>query len=268
MKELYMIKIGGGSITDQSKPRTAKRGEIARLLSEIYEAKKKKDFDVIIGHGSGSFGHVTAKEYRVNEGLVNDNSKKGAILTKVVASELNFIVIDEAIKLEIPIFPFFPSSFTLANGKKLDTGFVDHIKSAMNSGFIPLVHGDVVIDSKQGVVIASTEEVMRFISTKIQPNKIILATDVDGIYDKDPTKYNDAKMINTVTGSNINEVLSGTGEAHKIDVTGGMKAKISLIYEIVSRVNGVGYIVNATKPGVVSKALLEEKNLRCTIIKP
>jgi isopentenyl phosphate kinase len=267
MKELYMIKIGGGSITDPDKPRTAKRDEIARLLSEIYEAKQKKDFDVIIGHGSGSFGHVTAKEYRVNDGLINENSKKGAILTKVVASELNFIVIDEAIKLGIPIFPFFPSSFGFASGKKIEIGFVDHIKFAMDSGFIPLVHGDVAIDSQQGISIVSTEEVLRFISTKITPSKIVLATDVDGIYDKDPTKNPYARMIEEVTGSNINDVLSGAGDAHKIDVTGGMKTKISLIYEIVSRVNGIGYIANATKPGVISRLLCGEE-VTCTVIRP
>jgi isopentenyl phosphate kinase len=267
MKELYMIKIGGGSITDQSKPRVAKREEISRLLSEIYEAKKERDFDVIIGHGSGSFGHVTAKEYRVNEGLIDSNSKKGAILTMVVASELNFIVIDEAIKLGIPVFPFFPSSFGFANGKKLETGFVEHISYAMDKGFVPLVHGDVVMDAKQGVAIASTEDVLRFISTKMPPTKIVLATDVDGIYDKDPTKYSDAKIIEEVTGSNITDVLSSAGEAHKIDVTGGMKTKISLVYEIVKRVNGTGYIANATKPGVIG-GLLRGDNVRCTVIRP
>lgn len=268
MTDLYMVKIGGGSITDQQKPRTARRDVISRLLAEIYEAKKEKGFNVIIGHGSGSFGHVTASEYKVNEGLINETSMKGAVLTKVVASELNFIVIDEAITLGVPIFPFFPSSFALAAGRKLETGFVDHMTEVMERGFIPLVHGDVVVDSKQGISIASTEEVLRFISTKMPVKKVVLATDVDGIYDKDPNKYPEARLIENVTSSNIDDVISGASVAHKVDVTGGMKTKMAILYGMVKAGNGTtGHIGNAQKPGVLKSILLGDDKVRQTKVK-
>lgn len=262
-----MIKIGGGSITDPSVPRKALRGEISRLLAEIYDAQKEEGFDVIIGHGSGSFGHVTAHEYSVAEGLINDRSVKGALLTKVVASELNFIVIDEAVKLGMPVFPFFPSSFAFAENRRLSGGFVDHIRVALEKGFIPIVHGDVVIDTKQGVCIASTEEVLRFISERIPPKMIVLATDVDGVYDKDPNSAKGAKLISLVNSSNIGKVVSMAGGAKKIDVTGGMRTKISILYSIVKRTGATGYIANATKPGVINKTLVG-RNTSCTIIKP
>ena len=267
MPELYMVKIGGGSITDPEKPRVARRDVISRLLKEIYDAKREKGFDVIIGHGSGSFGHVTAKEYRVNEGLINQDSMKGAVLTKVVASELNFIVIDEAVKLGVPIFPFFPSSFALASGGKLESGFVDHIASVMAHGLVPLIHGDVVVDTKQGIAIASTEEVMRFLSTRMPVKKVVLATDVDGIFDKDPGTYPNARLIENVNASNIGDVVSGAGAAHKIDVTGGMKTKISILYDIVnSGKSTTGYVLNAQMPGVLKNILRGDDSVRHTEI--
>ncbi len=268
MAELYMVKIGGGSITDPDKPRTARRDVISRLLEEVYDAQKEKGFNVIIGHGSGSFGHVTAKEYRVNEGLINKDSIRGAILTKVVASELNSIVIDEAVKLGIPVFPFFPSSFALAEGRRLEQGFVSHIADIIARGFIPLVHGDVVVDSKQGISIASTEEVLRFISTRIPVKKIVLATDVDGVYDKDPNKHPDAKLIEKVTPKNIDDVVSGANVAHKVDVTGGMRTKVSILYDIVRAGNGTtGYILNAQTPGALRSLLHGDTNTKCTEIR-
>ncbi len=267
MPEVYMIKIGGGSITDLEKPRTARRDVISRLLQEIYDAQKEKGFSAIIGHGSGSFGHVTASEYKVSEGLIGPDSMKGAVLTKVVASELNFIVIDEAVKLGIPIFPFFPSSFALAEGRKLKSGFVEHIATVMRRGFIPLVHGDVVVDEKQGISIASTEEVLRFIATKIPVKKVVLATDVDGIYDKDPNKNSDAKLVEKVNQSNIDDVISGASVAHKVDVTGGMKTKVSILYDIVRSGNGTtGHILNAQKPGVLKSVLTGANGVRHTEI--
>ena len=261
-----MVKIGGGSITDQNKPRSARREVISRLLSEIDRARKEKGLNVIIGHGAGSFGHVPAKEYRVAEGLINNDSGKGAVITKSAVSELNFIVVEEVAKLGIPAFPFYPSSFSYSDGRKLVSGFTDHIKDALSRGFVPIVHGDVVFDSKQGIAIASTEEVFRFLSERITPDEIIIATDVDGIYDKDPTKYEDATLIESVDGSNIDQVLSGAGDAHKIDVTGGMKGKVSLIHEMVKRTNAVGRIVNATTPGVLESAMMG-RGTRQTVIK-
>ncbi len=265
MKELYMIKIGGGSITDQGKPRTAKRDVISRLLKEINEAKNEKGFDIIIGHGGGSFPHVTAKEYKVNEGLVAENSLKGASLTKAMADELDAIVVDEALKLGMPVFPFSPSSFGLSDGKRIGSGFVEQIKVAIANGFIPIVYGDVMMDSKQGVSIASTEEIMRFISRSIPPKEVVLATDVDGVYDKDPSKYDGAKLIESVNSSNIEQIMSSTEGAGKVDVTGGMKTKISTLYEIVKGSAGcTGYIANAQTAGAIKGILLGNKTVRCT----
>ena len=267
MRELYMIKLGGGSITEQNSPRTAKRKEISRLLGEIQEARGEKGFDAIIGHGSGSFGHVVAKEYNVHEGLYNENSAKGAILTKLAASELNSIVLDEALKLGMPVFPFFPSSFLFSSKRKPREGFVGHIANAIEHGFIPVVHGDVVMDDEQGVSIASTEQVLCFIASRMNTKKIIIATDVDGIYDKDPTQWPDANFIESVSSSNIDDVINSTGAAHKVDVTGGMKSKVSLLYEMVKSSDGTtGYIVNAGRPGVLKSALAGDKNVRCTSI--
>lgn len=264
---LYMIKIGGGSITDQDRPRTAKREIISRLLQEIKEAKKKKGFKLILGHGGGSFSHITANMYRVQDGLRGSDSVRGALMTKVVASDLNLIVVEEAMKLDMPVFPFFPSSFAIARGKRLTAGFLEHITRALNLGMIPMVYGDIVIDTKQGVSIVSTEEVMRFIASNIPLKRIVLATDVNGVYNKDPHTNPRAKLIREVNQDNIDSVMTNASISHKVDVTGGMRTKIGLLYETVCRANAIGYIANATTPGVIKKLLLG-KRVPCTRITP
>lgn len=265
-KELIFIKIGGGSITDDSKSNTARKDVITRLLAEIYAAKNENDFDVIIGHGGGSFGHHTAKEYRTNEGFVNERSKKGAALTAKVSRELNNIVTEIGAELDIPVFPFSPSSFALAENKRLVDGTIEPIRQALDKGFIPIVYGDAVIDSKMGVCIASTEEILRFIAIRLKPTKVVVGADVDGVYDKDPSKFPDAKLVRLVTPENIDEVIAGAGGAKKIDVTGGMKTKIGLVYEIVKATGADGYIANVKKDGVLRDVLLG-KDVPCTVIK-
>ena len=265
MNDLYFIKLGGSVITDTEKPKTPKREEIARLLNEINSAQTEKGFSVIVGHGSGSFGHSVAKQYRVQEGLCHDESRKGAALTRQVARELNSIFIETGLHYGMPLMAFSPSSFAVAKGKRLVQGTSKHIDHALSQGFIPVVYGDVVTDMDQGVSIASTEEAFRFLTQDIKPTKIVLGTDVDGVFDSDPTKNPGARLIKEVNGGNVATVLSGTEGAHKIDVTGGMKTKLGILYEMVKMTGATGYIVNAGKPDVVRKVLSgKESEVQCT----
>jgi isopentenyl phosphate kinase len=265
MNDLYFIKLGGSVITDTEKPKTPKREEIARLLNEILSAQAENSFTVVIGHGSGSFGHSVAKQYRVQEGLCHGESKKGAAETRQVARELNSILIETGLHYGMPLMAFSPSSFAVAKGRRLVQGTSKHIDHAISQGFIPVVYGDVVTDLDQGVSIASTEEAFRFLTQEIKPTKIVLGTDVDGVFDSDPTKNPGARLIKEVNGKNIETVLSGAAGAHKIDVTGGMKTKLSILYEMVKATGATGYILNASKPGTVKKVLAGKENeVLCT----
>ncbi|MGC8776963.1 MAG: isopentenyl phosphate kinase [Candidatus Micrarchaeia archaeon] len=267
MEELYFLKIGGSVITDLSKPYTAKMEEIRRVLSEIKEAKAKKGFEIIIGHGSGSFAHLPAKEYNVPAGIINEKSRKGATLTYLAAKELNNIFVKEAIDLGIDVFPFSPSSFGIAEESMLSNGIVEHIKTTIERGFIPVTYGDVVIDKKKGVAIASTEEVFRFLAIKMKPSKVFLATDVDGVFDKDPEKNSDARLVNVVDASNINEIIKSTDSSSKrIDVTGGMRNKVMRLYDISKNTGAMCYIFNGTKEGNIRKMLIGELE-RYTLVK-
>ncbi|MDE1869817.1 MAG: isopentenyl phosphate kinase family protein [Candidatus Micrarchaeota archaeon] len=265
-QDLYFIKLGGSIITDTSSPSTHRWDVIVRLLGEIKKAKDAKKFGVLIGHGGGSFGHVVAKEYKVHEGLINSQSGRGAEKTHDAMHQLNNIVVNAADELELSPYPFAPSSFAHSSDRTIVGGDLEGIRIAIEKGFTPIVHGDVMHDSKQGISVASTEEVFRFISTGITPNKIILGTDTDGVFDADPASNPNAKLIPLIDSSNIESVIAATGGAKKVDVTGGMKTKISLLHEMVKRTKATGYIVNASKPGVIENLLLGNE-VTCTIVR-
>ncbi len=267
----YFVKLGGSIITDTSKPYTARVPLISKLLNKIKKVEGRNSIKVIVGHGGGSFPHVPAHKYRVNEGLVNRLSWKGAALTHHVADELNRIVVSEALKLGLRVFPFSPSSFSLWRSGESPEGYVGQIREALKKGFVPIVYGDVVFDSKKGVSIASTEQVFSFIAKSIRPSRIILTTDVDGVFDKDPKIYPDAKLINVIDSTNIDKVLNGAGGSHKVDVTGGMATKLSLLYCMVKQNDALGIIVNGTKPELFEKALqnkIDENSGLFTVVKP
>jgi isopentenyl phosphate kinase len=266
MPKLYFVKMGGSVITETNVPNTAKEEEIKRILSEIEQLRRTKKANFVIGHGSGSFGHMAAKEYRTNEGIINDRSLVGAGITKLAANALNSIVIKVGTSMNIPVFPFSASSFGVSREKSIVAGFARNIKMALRKGFVPVVYGDVMIDTKQGVSIAPTEEIFRFLAPKLKPDCIVLGTDVDGVYDKDPTLNADAKLVAEIDSSNIDRIMKSTDGARKIDVTGGMRSKVALLHEIVKTNGCTGYITNIGRVGALSEIVSGNKN--CTIVRP
>ncbi|EET89943.1 MAG: isopentenyl phosphate kinase family protein [Candidatus Micrarchaeales archaeon] len=267
-KKLYMIKLGGGVVSDIATARKPLVDEISRVINEVKAAKDEGGFDLIIGHGSGSFGHIPAHTYRVNEGLVGPESRKGAAITQQVAQELNRIIISEAINAGLDPFPFSPSSFMIADGGVPSEGSAAHIRHAIDRGFVPIVYGDVVMDRKMGVSIASTEKVFSFLARQIGVDRFVLATDVDGVFDKDPRTNPDAKLVRLIDGSNIDSILEhAETNKMKIDVTGGMKTKVLGMHEMVSLSGTEGIIINGKVPGRIRDALLG-KDVPGTIVRP
>ena len=252
--DTVFIKIGGSAITDINKEGTAKKEEIKRLLNEIKPCLNKKK--VLVGHGSGSFAHIPAHKYKLNLGLTEKDSLYGASVTQSAAAKLHRIVVECAVQEGLSTFSFSPSTTAVAKGGRIFNWDVSAIEEAFELGFLPITYGDVVLDKKQGVCIASTEEVFRALSKKIKPEKLIIGTDVDGIFDKDPKLSPDATLIKEVNKNNIKDVLNYSGKSTKIDVTGGMKSKVSHLYEISKETGAVCQIVNLQKPGRLKDAIL------------
>jgi len=60
--ELIFLKLGGSLITEKSVWETARREVIERAAQEVKEAFEERAFQLLLGHGSGSFGHYPARK--------------------------------------------------------------------------------------------------------------------------------------------------------------------------------------------------------------
>ena len=70
MENLLFLKLGGSLITDKTRPRTVRPKMLAGLCAEIATVRAHDpNLLLLLGHGSGSFGHVAAKKHATREGL-------------------------------------------------------------------------------------------------------------------------------------------------------------------------------------------------------
>jgi isopentenyl phosphate kinase len=257
MSELVLLKLGGSVITDKNRPFTAREEVIRRLAREIRQAlNDRPGLRLILGHGSGSFGHVVAQKYRTREGIVDEDSWRGYAETAAAAARLNRLVADLLLEEGVPIVSYQPSAS--ARCRKGDLMYFDThpMQQVLGAGLTPLVYGDVAVDAVQGFTIISTEQIFDNIARELQPARIILAGVVDGVYDADPLTNPNASRYEEITQDNWHEVEAALGGSHGTDVTGGMFSKVRDMYHLMLAQPPLQiHIVSGEIPGYVASAL-------------
>lgn len=255
MKELVLLKLGGSLITDKSKPFTERRDVIEQLAREIHGAREDSGFNLIVGHGGGSYPHQPARQYQTRKGITGPESYKGLALVQDAAARLNRIVVDALIKSGENAVSIQPSSATISEDGKIQEWFTKPIEKLLEYTMLPVVYGDVGIDLKRGCCILSTEEILRFLSEKLGAKRVIMCGKTDGVFTADPNKDTSAKLIPEITKENFPDIQSHLSSSDGIDVTGGMVLKIEQALEISQ--NGVSvHIINGNKPGNLKDSLL------------
>ena len=253
-KTLTLIKLGGSLITDKNKAFTAREDVILRLAKEIKTSLKDLKGDLIIGHGSGSFGHTVASKYKTQEGIVNKDSITGFPLVADAARKINVIVMDNLLKTKIKAVSFSPFSFIYTKNEKAINTFIFPIKKVLEIGMVPVIYGDVIMDETRGFCIYSGEKTLNLLAERLHKNylviKVIYCGETDGVYDEK------GKTIKEITSGNFSLVSNALKGSSSIDVTGGMIHKVKEALEIAEDLKAETQIINATKKGQLKKAIL------------
>jgi len=231
--ELIFLKLGGSLITEKSVPETARREVIERAAQEVKEALEEGAFRLLLGHGSGSFGHYPARKYGVHEGLKEE--WWGFAETGAVAARLNRLVTDIFLEAGVPAISFQPSASARCRDGELIHLEIEPAREALDRGLVPLVYGDVAFDEGQGSAIVSTEEIFAYLSSHLLPQRIILAGEVEGVYFGDPDVDPQAPLLERISPADLPQLENVLAGSPTVDVTGGMLAKVRIMCGVVER---------------------------------
>lgn len=253
---MILIKLGGSVITDKSRYKTFNKEQVSRLCSEIVQSGR----GTIIVHGAGSYGHVIAKRYSLQKGLVDFSQIPAVAQVQYDVRELNALVVKTLLENGIPAVSVPPGScFVMENGK-LIVKDNEAIRALAHMGVMPILFGDVVMDRSKGFGICSGDQIMEVLTDIFKPERVVFVSDVDGLYTADPKTNPDAEIIETVTP----EVLKSVHSSSTVDdVTGGVVGKMLSMLEACDE-NRDCVLVNGTVPGRLL-SLLKGEEVPCTI---
>lgn len=251
---LTFVKLGGSLITDKRVENSFRADVAQRVASELYEVYSRRDwYPLLVGHGSGSFGHVAAKEYDTIHGVETPEQWRGFAHVATVAAELNYLMAKALHEAGVPVMRFQPSASALAVDGRIDDMAVEPIRRALMGRLVPLVYGDVAIDSRRGGTIISTETIFFYLARYLPVSRILLLGEVDGVYDASGT------VIPTITPQTLDNVERALGGSAGTDVTGGMETKVHDMLALVQEQPNITIrIMNGQTPGLLRDTLLNQ----------
>ncbi len=251
-----VVKLGGSIVTDKGATDLRVRGElVARLARELAEAAPRP---LVVIHGAGSFGHHIVHRTELHRGVTRGSRSlldwgETQRLQYVLDSQIARILLDAG----LPVMPVQASASAVMRGRRLVAMDVEALRLMVDQGLIPLLYGVPAVDRDQGCSILSGDQIAPYVAGALGIERLIHATDVDGVFEADPKKVPEARRFDRIDRSNWGEVRARLGGSGAVDVTGGMAGKVEALIELSRRGLSVR-IVDATAPGRLAAALANE----------
>jgi len=256
-QNLVFLKLGGSLITDKSQPRTPRRDILARLAGEIASARERNpNLRLLLGHGSGSFGHRSGDKFGTRDGVASKVEWEGFSQVWHDAATLNAMVMAALHREGLPAIAFPPSASGLLSGREVSRWCHEPLRRALSHDLLPVVYGDVLFDDQIGGTIYSTEEVFATLAREIRPKHILLAGREPGVWQEYPQK---SDLLSEITPETYPRLAHGFHASGETDVTGGMIGKVDEMVTLVKDLPGLEiWIFSGREEGAVFEALLGE----------
>jgi isopentenyl phosphate kinase len=240
-----VLKLGGSVITEKDTPETVDDAALSRAA----EAVADFDGDLVLVHGGGSFGHHAAAE----RGVTTESGTRSAADARAIhdaMGRLNAAVLDAlhgAGVEALPVRPLSVASRDADGDLALPTGSV---ATMLAEGFVPVLHGDGVVQSGAGVTVTSGDDLVVALAADggLDVDRVGLCSTVPGVLD------GDGDVIGRI--ERFADAADALGGSDATDVTGGMAAKVEKLLALgapthVFGPEGLDAFVAGGSPGTV-----------------
>lgn len=257
MKDLTILKLGGSIISFKEKNSISFRQRtIRRLINEIYEAKEVSNFPLVIVHGVGSFGRQPNKQIKDYSKLENNIARVACTHVKWEIARLSSLLLQLLLERDLPAVLFPTGCITQAENGEIKFINTKILVKMLRYGFIPVLQGDDVVDTTCVSSVCSSDQVAAYLGKVLKASKLLYATDVDGVYDKNPKIDKTANLIKEFNSSDFNSTIQNFKAYNPSDSTLEMRGKIEAIFRNGVLPKTTINIFNGMTKGTLKNSLL------------
>jgi len=115
------------------------------------------------------------------------------------------------------------------NNRQTYLNLKNAIETLLALGVVPVLNeNDCVATEEIGTAFGDNDKLSALVASKLDADVLILLSDIDALYDKDPRKFDDAKPVKAVYEI-TDAIIKSAGSRGSKFATGGMKSKIEAV---------------------------------------
>jgi len=251
------VKLGGSFLTYKDRPFSVNYDALSKAVEILYRVSGK--VKLILGNGGGSFAHYVVKTHR--------DQPVEFILPACQEStrRLNTIVVNTFVNHGLRVVGI-QTSGVIVEGADGYVIFTKPIELALKNNITPILHGECIYSEIAGYRVISTESVFRILSKYFKPVRVVLLTDIPGIYTCDPKKCESAELIPRIDQGSLDSVLEMLKASSSVDATGGIYGKVISMAELSRELKVKVAVVSGFDVESATKAILGFSDFRGTLI--
>lgn len=214
MKKKLVLKIGTSTLTNGTK--LISRGKIEDIGRQILELREVYDIVLV---SSGAI--ATAKQYINIKDAVRAVESKQAMAA--IGQPLLMRIYNEIFSdFGIPTAQCLMTNRDFENEtSRLNT--LNTITELIKYSYVPIINENDTTAVEE-IILGDNDNLSALVATLIDADLLVLVSDIDGLFDKNPHLHTDARHIPEVR--NIDEALSLVEERDSGLGTGGMNSKL------------------------------------------
>lgn len=235
-----VVKVGTSSLTyDNGKINYRKIEALCKVLCDLHNSGE----DILLV-SSGAVGVGMGKT-----GIVRrpTETKKKQALAAIGQCELMFMYDKLFGEYNHNVAQILLTADTVET-EKTRQNVINTIDELLNMDIIPIINENdtVVVDELEGNNIGDNDMLSAIVSRLVEADRLIILTDIDGLYDSNPRTNPDAVKINVVEkiDKKIMDMAAGSGSNRG---TGGMVTKLHAASYATKRGIEV-HVINGSKP--------------------
>ena len=212
-----VVKIGTNTLTKDGRIDSGYVRQIAKQITSLLAEGKQ-----IVIVSSGAIGMGTA-QLRINGPVSNTKMRQACA---AIGQPLLMQEYRKAFSRYKVVIAQVLLTAEVLNNRKTYLNLRNSVETLLELGVVPVLNeNDSVSTEEIGTTFGDNDKLSALAASKIDADLLVMLSDIDALYDKDPKKYKDAKPVQAVFEI-TDAIIRSAGKRGSKHATGGMKTKI------------------------------------------
>lgn len=239
-KKLIVVKVGTNVMTN--KDNRIVRPVLKNLVKQIAELYERDIQTILVSSGS-----VIAGKEVLGNSVIKDKTKRRQVYSSIGQPRMMRLYYNFFRDYGMKCAQVLPTKRDFNPGVHRDN-MINCIEGLLQEGVVPITNEDDAVSIEMSMF-SDNDELATLIAELMNASKMILLTDIDGLYDGNPDKEHTKLISDVEPKENLSKYISDSNKSEG-EGRGGMGSKLNHA-QLAAKKNITTYIANGKNKNVI-----------------